>query len=420
MLLLGSLRCFELAILASSFATCFVLTGAPIVQSPQDWEASWSATSEAALLEQLEAAVGRDFRLRAESRLQSIEASLEPIYNSLPKNQNGRLGRQAVRYVLRRLLLRRHAWVLGGLQSTGDNKNSSWISAVLVPEVVQSNATYLSGAPVDTDSDCYLVQSLFERSIAKAGADLAELAVLAAAIEQSVHSDLRGKLKIAYRIRSVSPDGQVNAKKADDLVDLTIMSFVRGRNISSWSSELVQEMEATIESLYPPWPEFQPVMRQVREDVFPGKSSFDFEDLAFIVKEIGERFGDWNDKECHADKRSLLEMEDGHSGRVRLVDYYDAALRKGKYQFSENLNYLKQSGILDESDPLVPRVIISNYILSPSNCMARTEFYSVCCRDECEDLLTHVEAAIAAPEGSAGDIAAIQRGSWSLQARRQM
>lgn len=64
-------------------------------------------------------------------------------------------------------------------------------------------------------------------------------------------------------------------------------------------------------------------------------------------------------------------------------------------------------GALDESDPLQPSVVIPNYVNSLSNCIASSSFYSVCCRDECEGLLAHLEQRIAAPEATPGYIAEI-------------
>jgi hypothetical protein len=43
-------------------------------------------------------------------------------------------------------------------------------------------------------------------------------------------------------------------------------------------------------------------------------------------------------------------------------------------------------------------VIITNYIASPSNCVASSSFFSVCCVDECEGLFQQLERNIAAPD----------------------
>jgi len=83
------------------------------------------------------------------------------------------------------------------------------------------------------------------------------------------------------------------------------------------------------------------------------------------------------------------------SGRVRLTDFYGSALRDGNWQFSETADWLTQNGALDTHG--VQRVIIANYINSPSNCLASSKFYSVCCINECEDLMDHIEHHFAEP-----------------------
>merc|ERR1719272_1634262 len=112
-----------------------------------------------------------------------------------------------------------------------------------------------------------------------------------------------------------------------------------------------------------------------------------------------DRYGKWQNKECQDLKTSLLKMEDVGSGRVRLGNFYHSALN-GNWQFSESVDYLKVLGALDESDPLRLRVIIPNYVNSPSNCVASSKFYSVCCIDECDPLMKQLETEIAAPEAS--------------------
>ena len=65
---------------------------------------------------------------------------------------------------------------------------------------------------------------------------------------------------------------------------------------------------------------------------------------------------------------------------------------------------MRQLGALDESDALNPRVIIPNYLSGPSNCVASSSYYSVCCLDECEGVLGRLEEMVAAPEASPSTI----------------
>merc|ERR550525_331274 len=52
-----------------------------------------------------------------------------------------------------------------------------------------------------------------------------------------------------------------------------------------------------------------------------------------------------------------------------------------------------------------PSVIIPNYLNSQANCLASTSFHSVCCIDECEHLMRHLERTIAAPTATLERIA---------------
>jgi len=99
-----------------------------------------------------------------------------------------------------------------------------------------------------------------------------------------------------------------------------------------------------------------------------------------------------------------MTYEDAGTGRVRIGDFYGAALNDGQWQFSESVEYLRELGALDDSDPSNLRVLIPNYINSPSNCIAPSRFHAVCCLDECEELVSHLEKEIAAPTAKTDEI----------------
>jgi hypothetical protein len=108
----------------------------------------------------------------------------------------------------------------------------------------------------------------------------------------------------------------------------------------------------------------------------------------------------------------LVSVEDKSAdggGRVRLPDFYNLALNEGRWQFSESANYLRELGALDETDASDPRVIIPNYVNAPSNCVASSLYYSVCCLDECDGILGSLEQQLSIPTASASAIASIVR-----------
>jgi hypothetical protein len=149
-------------------------------------------------------------------------------------------------------------------------------------------------------------------------------------------------------------------------------------------------------------------MLQVQERVSPDLGEYSFDDVARVASEVGSLFAHWQNDECQSTKNHLLEIEDGNSGRVRLVDFYNAALHKGIYQFTETINYLRQLGTLDESDELTPRVIIPNYVAGRSNCVARTSYYEVCCLDSCEGIFGKLEAQLSKSIVTAEEVGRIE------------
>merc|ERR1719266_855213 len=159
-------------------------------------------------------------------------------------------------------------------------------------------------------------------------------------------------------------------------------------------------METVLE-VYPKWPETANFVREVRREVLDRSDadshSLSFNDTVKVVEEIGERYGRWQDRECRELKHDLMKLESQGTGRVLLKDFYGAAAG-GAWQFSESVNYLRQLGALDEADPARLKVIIANYINAPTNCVASSSFYSVCCIDECEALFGQLERVLAAPE----------------------
>lgn len=113
-----------------------------------------------------------------------------------------------------------------------------------------------------------------------------------------------------------------------------------------------------------------------------------------LIDAIGERYAAFNDKDCSKLKRTLLDMESPKRiGRVRLSDFYSKGLYTN-WEFTEKKDYLRSLGALDESDPKMPYVIVANYVASRPNCLVSSNFYVVCCRNECEDIMTRLESQV--------------------------
>jgi len=136
------------------------------------------------------------------------------------------------------------------------------------------------------------------------------------------------------------------------------------------------------------------------------RGTVEFGKAKLAVEALQNQYGPWQDRECRGMKNALLKMEENNNGRVRLTDFYGRTV-DGGWQFSESIDYLRQLGALDESNPEKPRVMVANYMNSASNCLASTGLYSVCCINECEGILGQIERQVAAPMPLPEELAAI-------------
>lgn len=124
----------------------------------------------------------------------------------------------------------------------------------------------------------------------------------------------------------------------------------------------------------------------------------DYSDSTFIAQQITKQFGPWSNHECMDMKELLVPMDEYNRGRVKLADFYKAS-KDGSWQFHESSEYLRQLGALDETSPhLGPQVVIPNYVQGMSNCITSTAYYSVCCLNECDNILRDLEEKVGAAE----------------------
>jgi len=340
----------------------------------------------AAMLDELMAALGHGNRV-TEERLRGAEEALRPTFRALPKNEHGNLDHAAVRYALHRLFVLRHGMYIKGLEPGGEG----W-TGVSPTEVL------------DERVPAY-VQELFEKRLDRRGMGLHEVSILAATLEHLIHDEAVTRLRAAYRAHALPLEGHISSKQVEEIVDTYMVMFLLGTNSSKIDAATIKEHRASITKVYPSWPESQKFTREVQHSV----SKANVADKAFasgrltfnatsrIIEEIMERYGRWQDSECRDLKTALMELEDKGSGRVLLKDFYGSA-KTGAWQFTESKAYLQELGALDESNPQRQAVIIPNYINSLSNCLASSSLYSVCCLNECEPLLGHLERELGVPD----------------------
>lgn len=336
-------------------------------------------------------AIGNHKERHGDSRLDAIEEMLRPTFIAIPKNQHGNLGHAGVRYILHRLFVQRHGWFVRGVEPDGEGWNSTSVGG-FVEEGLPEHIT-----------------TLFEEQLGNRGLCLHDIALLASTLESLVHQEAVSKLKAIYAAHHLPSEGDVAVADVDEAIETYLASYILGTDVNGLTQLHIQKRKRDVAAAYPNWPETQQFARDIRERLTGSRDMLTFADVVSVVTEIGERYGQWQNSECLALKDELTGLSPAReraSGRVRLSDFYGGAVHKGKWHFGESVNYLRQLGALDESDPTDLKVIVTNYIHSPSNCLASSAFYSVCCLDECESIMDGIEANLQKGEATPSQIAA--------------
>jgi len=386
--------------LAAVFLSLSVLFSAVRDACAEDFLSTFGSNWRIDLLGELDGAFGPNYRSVTEARLCSIKDALRPSFLTMPKSGDGRLDHAAVRYVLHRLFVERHGWSIKGLGSEGETWGSASPTQVLEHRVPSR------------------IHGLFEERLDKHGLDLHEIAVMAVTLENLIHREAEARLAAAYMALSIERTDLLPETEVQDVVEVYMTMFLLGMNNSVTSEEVRAEL-ATVHRAYPGFDETMIFARDVQRRALGRDISIyariPFSDSLSVVEKIGEEFGQHQDKDCIKMKDTLVAMDHHGTGRVKLRDFYSRAvadpnlhdLENGSWQFSESVAYLRQLGALDENNPQDLSVIIANYVNSPANCIASSAFYSVCCIDECEVLLSFLEHGIAAPSATPADLASL-------------
>eukprot|EP00929_Paragymnodinium_shiwhaense_P081803 TRINITY_DN428_c0_g2_i5.p1 TRINITY_DN428_c0_g2~~TRINITY_DN428_c0_g2_i5.p1 ORF type:complete len:580 (-),score=197.79 TRINITY_DN428_c0_g2_i5:126-1865(-) len=342
------------------------------------------------LAAEVEDAVGESLRDDAKERLGGFAELLRPMFDSLPRNAHGNLDHSTVRYALNRFFVQRHGWRIDGLERVGAATESNGASPTgLLRERVPG-----------------FLMDVFEEAFGKTGLKQHELSIFAATLEHIIHDEATSRLLDVYEALRFSPTDALAVEEVDLATDAFMMSLVLGQDRLK-SNGTIESKLARLAKAYPGWKDTQLWMRDVRLTLehleqgsvnpFREEVSYGFKQVERVVEQVSQRFGGFQNTECRQLKDTLLEAEDRDTGRVLLSDFYKKGLETNAL-FKESVDYLRQQGALDETKPGEPRVIVPNFLLSPGNCLADTGLYSVCCINECEAVMGHLEEAIGAPQ----------------------
>eukprot|EP00928_Gymnodinium_smaydae_P024432 TRINITY_DN1976_c0_g1_i1.p1 TRINITY_DN1976_c0_g1~~TRINITY_DN1976_c0_g1_i1.p1 ORF type:complete len:501 (-),score=77.48 TRINITY_DN1976_c0_g1_i1:282-1784(-) len=342
-------------------------------------------------LAEIDVVLGGNQTTSIQRRVAPMEATLRNTLSALPRDEQGRYGHVAVGYALRRLFVKKHGWYMFLFDSSYHDSSDSTLAESL-PEHLQG---------------------LFEARLGSHGLTAHEVALLAAALENLVQREAIERLDEAYDIEGISVKKRgMSLKQVDSLID-TYMAM----GILTESAELIKNsskrmsprktLRSRIEEAYDGWSDVCSFVREVRTEHFSDRTAFDYADVVELIEHINDRYGRWQNRECDIAKERLLSIEEEQgNGRVTLAMFYNKSLEE-EQPFNESRAFLRQLGVLDESQVGNPRVLMSNYILSSTNCVGESAYYKQCCINACENIFEKLEGELASPDAEPDDIAAL-------------
>jgi len=310
------------------------------------------------------------------------QAALHSMFKSLPKNEHGNLGLPAARYALHRLFEHRHRWLVRGLSP----KSKAGKSGIQIPD--KSHAVGKA------------MQTLMP--FQKKGLTLPGLAALAGTLEVLIGQESTLHLQDLYKGLGHSVQGTVSGEALHHIVDAYMTIYISGADFKDNSEKNIVRDDTFMKENTKDWTETKEWVRSATAETAKAEESckgdvadckFQFDDASRVLRKVVEKYGFFNDRECHKLKSTLLKVQEGRTGRLRLADFYNAGL-SGAWEFNEKIDYLRSLGALDESKKDDPKVIVPNYVSSFVNCLSSSKFYSVCCRNECEDYMKVMEKHI--------------------------
>jgi len=343
---------------------------------------------EQTLLEEL--ATARD-----SLRIAEIQRELKPMYDTLPKNEQGQLEPSTVRYALHRYFVQKHSWHVKGFSpSVASSTNSS--SAAIVAEL----------APT-------FIQTLLEKQLHHSGMQLQDLAVFASTLSDLIYNEGVRNLHAVYEVLNLEGGSELGLADFNRALRGYLALTVVGMGVELEEARNLGPLEIEAREVYQEyddllvWVEDTRLTRKFNErhqrNPFRQRAGVSPEEADALMHDLYHKFGALQNFECAAQQQKLVQLEYTGTGRVSLANFYgdtENALR-------ESVDYLRNQGSLDESNVNRISVVIPNYMSSPSRCMPFSSFFLVCCPDNCESVMARIEEVVAEPSAEPKRIAEI-------------
>lgn len=338
----------------------------------------------------------------AAERLFEVEESVRPTYEAFPKNALGQIPpREIFPAIVRNYFVKEHGWLIKGLE----------------PPSMTPTLTEVHDAQIIRDKAPVLADALKQVHDADKGLSLSDVVGAIAALEHLILNEATPLLKGAYGLNDASDTSALDDATMHDVLQSYLLLFRHGIPRNLTNTGMHQRMKARAQR-GEDWSKLVDFESQAlkRASEKGGAGSFDTAVLA--ARDLTRSFGKWQDSECMQMKSTLLSL-DAQDGSVTFEAFH-AEPKHAVYQFTESAEYLRKTGTL--ADGPQARVLIANYLLGPSNCIASSEYSSVCCLSECEGLVSQIERKVQAPAWPADRLHAFisELPSSSVEAPREL
>jgi len=384
--------------IAVFFGCCSFACDAAVVQ-PQNFRGSGSVLNLQNSLHEMLQVAHTGGNTAAARSIARIESKIAVSFQALRKNDIGRLAPLAVRYLVHNYFSKEHGWQIKGLEPQGMRMNVSEVHDV---GILQERSPAM-------------VEAMTEAYRSDRGLDLADIAAMVAMLERLVLDEASSLLFASYFLNGLSTSDQVVHSELHEVLRSYLLLVEMGMRGNMTDIDLHQEIKRRVSAVGKGWPvlvefETDAVMSydyETKDKTNPfQEEEFSFEKASNIVDSLAQSYGKWQQSECSRMKDDLMAMDEDGSGRIPLSTFYVRS-NKREYQFTESVEYLRQIGAIDDTWKREPRVRIANYVTGPSNCIASSKFYSVCCLNECDTVLNELEASIRAPAATPERILAL-------------
>mmetsp|Transcript_94173 Transcript_94173/g.177139 ORF Transcript_94173/g.177139 Transcript_94173/m.177139 type:complete len:590 (-) Transcript_94173:67-1836(-) len=320
---------------------------------------------------------------KPDSNIRHLEEALRPIYAAMPKDESGLLANGTVRYALHRYFTAKRGWAVKGLPPAG----GSWIKSMSVTPDVKEISKYM----VPT-----FLQDVLMKHFGSDATDLQSLAILAATLEHLVHGEMLDILYSIYSTIGLPVAGARNEREIEDIIDLFMMVYAFGFNLETSTHKDMMKALRHLESKHSGWPPLRAFAQDITKKVVmkqaSGSNQLDFDGVLQVIEEIGNWYARWQSRDCTKAKELLSDMPSFSAGRVPAEHIVASRADGFRPLFMESAEDLLQLGVLDSEHLVVP-----NYINSQSMCLSTASFYTACCPNECESLLSSLESSLGAP-----------------------